>query len=52
MKYQLIDRTPEELKCSVGICPAIYNVKELPFRNWIVGFNEGKKRGYNLGGNK
>ena len=29
MKYKLIDRTPEELRCTVVTCPAIYEVKEL-----------------------
>ena len=29
MKYKLIDRTPEELRCGVGLCPAIYETKEL-----------------------
>ena len=29
MKYKLVNRTPEELRCIIGGCPAIYDVKEL-----------------------
>ena len=26
MKYNLIDRTPKEMQCCVGACPAIYEL--------------------------